>query len=186
MAPEQVEGAHDIDFRADLYALGVMLFEMLTGRLPWEAASIYGVAAARLMQPPPDPRTFASMPEPVALLVQQCMARDREDRPASAQEIATRFAGFTLPATRERAARRPHDLGRTPPTPGGKTVAVLPFRNTGAPEDDYLVDGLTDDLGRRTLDDARTARSPRGVVQQAARLRPTRSWSGALWPCKPS
>ncbi len=154
MAPEQVEGSSDVDARADIYALGALLFELLTGERAWPGESIYQVAAARLVQPPPNPRDRRSdVPEPVAAIVMQCMARRREDRFASASEVAAALSALTLPATsitptsatvvvRSRPPSPP-----TAPTPDGiKTVAVLPLRNAGPPEDDYLADGLTDDL----------------------------------------
>src|SRR5581483_4498815 len=55
MAPEQLEASPNVDARADQYAFGVMLFEMLTGALPFSGPSPYAIAAARLVQPPPDP-----------------------------------------------------------------------------------------------------------------------------------
>src|SRR5262249_32844217 len=56
MAPEQVTGEDNIDLRADLYALGAMLYEMLTGELPWKGATIFAMASARLVASPPDVR----------------------------------------------------------------------------------------------------------------------------------
>jgi serine/threonine-protein kinase len=145
MAPEQVEGG-DVDFRADVYQLGVMLFELLTGRLPFEASTPYAVAAMRLMHPPPDPRVHVpTLPDSVALLVRRCMARNPEDRPASALAVSTRFSEFTLPHGSIPPPSRPPAFVASPRS-YGKTVGVVPFRNGGSSEDAYLVDGLTDDL----------------------------------------
>jgi eukaryotic-like serine/threonine-protein kinase len=150
MSPEQVEASATIDARADIYALGAMTFELLTGHLPFEADSVFAMAAMRLTQPPPDPRVRRpDLPESVATLVRRCMARKPEDRPESAREITMQLATLTLPANEPvQRASIPSVAFASPAGDGSsKTVAVLPFRNSsGASADDYLVDGLTDDL----------------------------------------
>ena len=149
MAPEQVEGSSHVDARADIYALGAMLYELLTGEAPWRGDSVFAVAAARLLGPPPDPRARrADVPDAAARVVQRCMARAPEDRYASASEVAAALSGLTLPSD-SALAIAPSIHVRTPRSSHEstqKTIAVLPVRNLGAPEDQYLVDGLTDDL----------------------------------------
>jgi len=146
MAPEQVEGARDLDARADVYALGAMLYECLTGEGAWSGESVWAVAAARLLQPPPDPRARCpDLPQAAAQLVMKCMARRREDRFASAVEVATALAGLTLPAART-PQRRSVPPAPTPIEADAKTVAVLPFRNLGKTDDEYLAEGLSEDL----------------------------------------
>jgi len=143
MAPEQVEASKDVDARADLYALGVMTFELLTGRLPFEADSVFAVAAMRLTREAPDPRDFRSdLPESLALFVRKCMERKREERPASAREIVARLSSMTMPSGVGTATRAPSEIALG----ADKTVAVLPFRSAGSADDEYLVDGLTDDI----------------------------------------
>ena len=145
MAPEQVEGAGDIDARADIYALGAILYEMMTGDRAWEGESVFAVAAARLTHPPPDPRIRRSdISDAAARLVAKCMARRREDRYASVEQVASALLALTqsIPGAPTRASFRPEALV----VEGSKTVAVLPFRNAGGGDDDYLADGLTDDL----------------------------------------
>ncbi len=163
MAPEQVRGAADIDQRADIYALGVMLFEMLTGELPFKGDSPFMVAMARLDSEPPDVRRIR--PELGAALsatVRRCMARDRDARFSGADEVARALS--TLGPTALSAAAPLHHSaqafaetlpGTTPsvvvpiPTQSAdflRSVAVLPFRNGGPPDDDYIADGLTEDL----------------------------------------
>ncbi|MBI4953329.1 MAG: serine/threonine protein kinase [Myxococcales bacterium] len=80
MAPEQVESRPDIDARADIYALGAVMFEMLTGKPPWEGDSVYMVAAARVLEQPPDPRSRAEVDDRLAEVVLRCLARERQGR----------------------------------------------------------------------------------------------------------
>jgi serine/threonine-protein kinase len=150
MAPEQVEGAREIDARADIYALGAMLFELLTGERAWTGESVYQIAALRLVTPPPDPRQKKSaVPDAAARLVMKCMARVREERYSKIEDVASALAQLTLPA--HEAPATLSDPARTGlaggPTPSDlKTIAVLPLRNAGAPADEYVADGLTEDL----------------------------------------
>ena len=168
MAPEQVEASPHVDARADLYALGAMFFELLTGQLPWQGDSVYAVAAMRLVQPPPDPRTLRpDLPDAVAQLILRCMARRPEDRPSSAEEVASRLTSVTLPASPESIAPPRRAVpGQVRTEPGQKTVAVLPFRNAGPAEDEYLSDGLTDDLIDALSMTPGLRVRPRGVVMR--------------------
>ena len=146
MAPEQVEGAADLDGRADLYALGAMLYELLCGKPAWPGDSIIAIAAARILRPPPDVRTVnADVPANVAEIVLKLMARKREDRFASAEEAREALAAVT---TAELPSGRSLAPSAAPPRPRAhrKTVAVLPLLNHGDAEDDYLGQTLTEDL----------------------------------------
>jgi tRNA A-37 threonylcarbamoyl transferase component Bud32 len=88
MSPEQIRAETEIDGRADLYAMGVMLFEMLTGRLPFAAEHPSAMVAAHLDTTPPDPRDFApELPENVSLAILRAMAKPRGQRFATAKEF---------------------------------------------------------------------------------------------------
>jgi tRNA A-37 threonylcarbamoyl transferase component Bud32 len=88
MSPEQIRGETEIDGRADLYALGVMLFEMLTGRLPFQADQPGAMVWAHLNTAPPDARRFApELPEKVSAAIRKAMAKPREDRYSTAEEL---------------------------------------------------------------------------------------------------
>jgi serine/threonine-protein kinase len=142
MAPEQVEEAETIDARADLYALGVMLYELTTGKQPWTGRSIMNVAVARLTQPPPDPRAAApQLPDTMAELILRLMARRPADRFADAASVSEALGRVTH-ATGPLAPVARASVGGH----GDKSVAILPLRNHGAPEDEYLAEALTDDL----------------------------------------
>ncbi|PYP70065.1 MAG: hypothetical protein DMD36_07795 [Gemmatimonadetes bacterium] len=80
MSPEQISGM-ELDARSDLYSAGVVLFECLTGRLPFEAESMYALMAKRLEEPPPDPRTInAEVPQSLAAVILKAMAKQPADR----------------------------------------------------------------------------------------------------------
>jgi len=88
MAPEQVTGG-ELVTRTDLFAVGVILYEMVTGVLPWQGATATELALARLDGPPPPPR--AHRPDLDAAwdqAIRACLARDPADRPGSAAEVA--------------------------------------------------------------------------------------------------
>ena len=96
MAPEQLSGLA-VDQRADIYALGLMLSEMLTGELPFAGQTPIATALARLTKPPPDPRVLRpGLPDPLAELVLQCLAQLPDARPASAAAVAERLRAWLV------------------------------------------------------------------------------------------
>ncbi|MFO0592623.1 MAG: protein kinase [Polyangiaceae bacterium] len=152
MAPEQVEGK-PVDARADLYALGAVLFEMLTGEAPWVGDNAFTVAAARLLHPPPNPRAKRpDLPPDLAAIVVRALGRKAEERFASAADVAAALSRVEVRRAVPSAAPPPPSRPASPPLIGTpvpackKQVAVLPFRNAGAPEHDHLAEGLTEEL----------------------------------------
>jgi len=87
MSPEQLSGA-ELDPRSDLYAAGVVLFECLTGRVPFEAETTWALVAKHLEEEPPDPRSFnADVPVELAAVILKAMAKTPADRYATAAEM---------------------------------------------------------------------------------------------------
>jgi len=93
MSPEQIKDAKDVDGRADIYSLGVMLFQMLTGRLPFTASNPGALLIAHLNQPAPDPRSLrADIPEDVAEATLRALEKDPARRFQTAGEFAAALA----------------------------------------------------------------------------------------------
>ena len=96
MAPEQVQG-HKVDPRADLWALGVVLYEMVTGGRPFGGGHEIGVAHAILHQPsPPASALRAQVPAELDDLIDTCLHKDPAKRWQSAEAVATALAGVRL------------------------------------------------------------------------------------------
>ncbi len=146
MAPEQIGGQVDIDARADIYAFGAMFFEMLTGERAWPGTSALAVAAARLVQPPPDPRAHQPGLSPsIVAIVMRCLARDRIDRFATDAELLSALL-LADPSGAKTPSVAPRAMAETKSGARERSIAVMPFRNLGPAEDAYLSLGLTEDL----------------------------------------
>jgi serine/threonine protein kinase len=86
-SPEHARGA-ELDERSDIYALGVVMFEMFAGQAPFEAGETKELLRLHLYAPPPSPREFRSdLPELLAETICRCLAKSRLDRPATAAEV---------------------------------------------------------------------------------------------------
>ncbi len=163
MAPEQLSGT-PVDARADLYALGLMLFEMLTGVLPFAGKNPLAAALARLTEAAPDPRSVhPGLAAPICALVLECLAREPGARPASATAVAERMRAWLI-ADAPEPGHTLSEVADATPTPGtigpGRTLsrplrpvlltqralAVLPFRHVGPADQSYLGEALTDEL----------------------------------------
>ncbi len=94
MSPEQLSGL-ELDLRSDLYSAGVVLFECLTGRLPFEADSPWALIAKHIEEEPPDPRTRnAEVPETLARVVIKAMGKQKESRFQTADEMYQALAAI--------------------------------------------------------------------------------------------
>jgi serine/threonine-protein kinase len=89
MAPEQAAGDPTVDQRADLYSLGAMAYELLAGQAPFAGLTPQRLLAAHMSEAPKPITEFrGDVPEPLAALVTQCLAKEAKDRPQSAADIA--------------------------------------------------------------------------------------------------
>ena len=87
MSPEQTEG-REVDARSDLYSMGVMLFEMATGQLPFEGDTALAVALKHKTERPPDPKSFApGLPGDLSKIILKCLEKDRARRYQNAADL---------------------------------------------------------------------------------------------------
>ncbi|MFO0556539.1 MAG: protein kinase [Polyangiales bacterium] len=92
MSPEQAAGERDIDARTDVYATGILLYEMVTGQLPFEADNLMAILAAHMYQPPIRPRTIPAAAKNVDAALEsvlmKALAKDRAVRYQSMAEFS--------------------------------------------------------------------------------------------------
>ena len=175
MSPEQVRGTR-ADARSDIFALGIVLSEMLSGHRPFERGSAMDTLAAILKEdPPPLPE---GLPQSLDRIVYRCLQKQPEDRFHSAHDLAHDLEMIH----RDTASRSPVEIAvpgrRRPPAmlalaaaavliaagiialyikfahPGTRPtkpprIVILPFENLGAPEDAYFAAGMTEEITSR-------------------------------------
>jgi serine/threonine-protein kinase len=152
IAPEQADG-RGASAASDVYSLGVVAFECLTGNVPYDAGSDVAIALAHLRDPIPE--LPAAVPQPVASLVRDMLAKDPQDRP-SARDVADRFAAL--------------------PAATAATTVTIPEAGPAAPEQTAVMpmvmaahQRVRDRLAGRDLRDTRSAAvRPRALFLPAA------------------
>jgi TolB-like protein len=128
MAPEQAMAEANIDHRVDLYALGVMAYEMLTGQPAFDAATAQAILAAHVLEPPKDIRERRpEVPPILAEALLKCLAKNPADRWQSAEELLAQFelvaatpSGGVTPTT-----TRPYQATQAKPAPSSRRRMVL-------------------------------------------------------------
>ncbi|HKU63165.1 MAG TPA: protein kinase [Gemmatimonadales bacterium] len=143
MSPEQIDGSRFLDGRSDIYSLGCVLFEMLTGEAPFRGATLTAVIANRLSSPVPSARATRDLvPEAVDSAVRRAMANLPADRFSTVGQFAESLGTPATVAIAVGAAQ-----AMVEELQAAKSVAVLPFENMSTdPENEYFSDGITDDI----------------------------------------
>jgi len=148
MSPEQVEGK-EADQRSDIYSLGIILYEMLSGHVPFEGDTPLSVALKHKSETPKDPREHnPQIPEGLSRLILKCMEKEKGERYQRVDEILTALVAIeSLTPTPGTAAARVPDSGKIAEAEQKKSIAVLPFSNLSPEkEQEYFCDGLSEEL----------------------------------------
>ncbi len=141
MSPEQSAGELGTDGRSDLYSLGCVLYEMLTGEPPFTGVTPQAIIAKRFVSPIPSVRTTRDVPEAVDAAVTRALARTPVDRYPTAADFAEALRTIGRDGTGPQRAAT--ESNKAAP----KAIAVLPFKNMSAdPENEYFSDGMTEEI----------------------------------------
>ncbi len=157
MSPEQARGK-GVDTRTDIFSLGVVLYEILTGRLPFAAESgIHTLIAILENEPPPIADTVFPIPAELQRIIMRTLEKDRDRRYQKAAELITDLKALSRRLEFEADLKNSspnHAVRNTGSQPIAaetveisNTIAVLPFLNLSRGEDgDYFSDGLAEEL----------------------------------------
>ena len=157
MSPEQASGRAEsaIDGRADLYSLGLVLYEMLTGAHPFQADTPMGMLIQQLNTQPPPPESISTVPPTISALVLKCLQKDPKDRFQSAAQMLTALkdsqSWYAPPASAIPSVSNPpsplaHQEPSIPPVPSSP-----PAPSERRPEPEQPRPPPRDDLSATTL-----------------------------------
>ncbi len=129
MSPEQTESS-DIDQRSDIYSLGILLFEMLTGRIPFEGETPLSIAIKQKTEAPPRPEEFnPGISQDLSQLILKCMEKDPANRYQSSEEVLASLEMIEreLPTTEITAPRKRPTATREITVTVGLKKTILPI-----------------------------------------------------------
>ena len=136
MSPEQIQGKR-LDHRSDIFSLGIIFYEMITGRRPFHGDTSAELISS-IMRDTPGPvgDLKAGTPEHLERIIRRCLMKDPRDRYQTARDVYNELRDLNAtsgPSTR--------------PSRSGNSIAVLPFTNMSADdENEYFCDGLAEEL----------------------------------------
>ncbi len=136
MSPEQIRGAKDVDHRGDIWSVGVMLFELMVGHVPFQADTYGRLVMAVMREPTP---AMPGVPPGLEQVVGMCLAKDRQHRYQTIAELAQALAPFagnrpeaTVIAQRCASLARPAGQRAATPVPGVPQHGQQPMMSTPA------------------------------------------------------
>lgn len=176
MSPEQVQG-REVDHRSDLFAFGVVLYELIAGKRPFEGENdATTMNAINTQSPQPLARYRADVPDDLQRIVTKLLEKDPQLRYQRAEGVIPDLKRLIAASTSYIAPAAPKPRSskvlvgaiilllvviavgvvykllvpeRREVSEDKKMLAVLPFENLGAPEDEYFADGITDEITSR-------------------------------------
>jgi len=136
MSPEQVEGK-EVDQRSDLYSFGVILYEMVTGRVPFEGDTPFTIGVKHKSERPKDPKELnAQIPENLNSIILRCLEKNKEERFQNVRKILSEIKNIEV---------EKHVSMKIPEWKN--SIAVLPFKNMSAdPEQEYFCEGMAEEI----------------------------------------
>jgi eukaryotic-like serine/threonine-protein kinase len=127
MSPEQLQSARDVDHRADIWALGVVLFELIAGSQPFRGDTLPQLTISIMMQPPASLRSLrGDVPPQIEAVIEQCLQKSRHERFRSVGALASALAPFAPASARL-------SIERTVRVAGAPTVASDERAEVSAP-----------------------------------------------------